>query len=225
MDGSESRQWLYVAISRGRIANFALLHHAELPGWPTLPRERCRAPELDRAARLERRACRAPDRPATVTAGSPQPELDEVTVLAQVLARDGSEMSATETLERELARADHLGVLGGIWDDLVRREQKDRFEAALRDALPGDLAEDALGDAAVTWLWRSLREAETCGLDGGQVLREAIAARSMTGARDVARVLDSRVRRRLDGTRPAAPVPWADRVPADRSRRHPPVPA
>ena len=137
-----------------------------------------------------------------------------MTVLAQVLARDGSEMSATETLERALARADHLGVLGGIWDDLVRREQKARFEDVLRDALPGDQADEALGDTAVTWLWRSLREAETCGLDGGQVLRDAVVARSMSGVRDMAHVLDSRVRRRLDGTQPAAAVPWADRVPA-----------
>ena len=44
---------------------------------------------------------------------------------------------------------------------------------------------------------------QTLVVDGGQVLREVVAARSMAGARDVARVLDSRVRRRLDGTRPA----------------------
>ena len=139
--------------------------------------------------------------------------MDPVTVLAGVLARDGGELSATETLERELSRADHLGVLGGIWDDLVRREQHARFEHALRDALPADLAQDALDDPACTWLWRSLREAELAGLDGGDVLRQAVAARSMTGARDIARVLDSRVRRMLDGVLPQPPGPWAARVP------------
>ena len=56
-----------------------------------------------------------------------------MSVLAAVMARDGGELSATETLERELSRADHLGVLGGIWDDLTRREQHARFEQALRD--------------------------------------------------------------------------------------------
>ena len=134
------------------------------------------------------------------------PAVDPVSVLAGVLARDGSELSATETLERELSRADHLGVLGGIWDDLTRREQHARFEQALRDALPADLARQALDDPACTWLWRTLREAEAAGLDGGQVLRRAVAARSMAGARDVARVLDCphppHARRRASPSRP-----------------------
>ena len=116
-------------------------------------------------------------------------------------------------MERELSRADHLGVLGGIWDDLVRREQHARFEHALRGALPADLAQEALDDPACTWLWRSLREAELAGLDGGDVLRQAVAARSMTGARDVARVLDSRVRHLLRGVMPQPLGPWAVRVP------------
>ena len=63
------------------------------------------------------------------------PVLDPVTVLAGVLARDGSELSATETLQHELSHADHLGVLGGIWDDVTRRAQATRFEHALRGRL------------------------------------------------------------------------------------------
>jgi hypothetical protein len=104
-------------------------------------------------------------------------------------------------------------VLGGIWDDLTRREQHARFEQALRDVLPADLARQALDDRACTWLWRSLREAESAGLDGGQVLRRAVAARSMAGARDAARVLDARIRRLLDGVPPHPPGRWAERVP------------
>jgi hypothetical protein len=129
------------------------------------------------------------------------------------MARDGGELSATETLERELSHADHLGVLGGIWDDLTRSEQRTRFEQALRSALPAGLARQALDDPACTWLWRSLREAECAGLDGGQVLRRAVAARSMAGARDVVRVLDARIRRVLDGVLPHPPERWAERVP------------
>ena len=41
----------------------------------------------------------------------------------------------------------------------------------------------------------------------------------MNGARDVARVLDSRVRRMLDGVQPQPPGAWADRVPDIRLRR------
>ena len=104
------------------------------------------------------------------------PVLDPVTVLAGVLARDGSELSATETLQHELSRADHLGVLGGIWDDVTRRAQATRFEHALRGALPADLASQALDDPACTWLWRSLREAEAAGLDGAHILQQAVAS-------------------------------------------------
>jgi len=130
-----------------------------------------------------------------------------------VLTRDGGELSATETLARELSRADHLGVLGAIWDDVTRRAQVTRFEQALRGSLPADLVAEALDDPACTWLWRTLREAEAAGLDDGDVLRQAVAARNMDGVRDIARVLDARVRRMLDGVRPQPHGLWAGRVP------------
>ena len=211
VDGLGDRQGLYVAMSRGRDANHAYC----VTQYPRLAdtREGSRpAPELRRLRRLNREQAGLPLTKPPAGARS-APELDPVTVLAGVLARDGGELSATETLERELSRADHLGVLGGIWDDLVRREQHARFEHALRGALPADLAQEALDDPACTWLWRSLREAELAGLDGGDVLRQAVAARSMTGARDAARVLDSRVRRLLRGVMPQPLGPWAVRVP------------
>jgi len=170
------------------------------------------APELARAKRLvhERAGLPAGETPR----GDQQlPVLDPVTVLAGILARDGSELSATETLHQELSRADHLGVLGGIWDDVTRHAQATRFERALRGALPTGLGTQALNDPACTWLWRSLREAETAGLDGVRVLRDAVASRTMNGARDVARVLDSRVRRMLDGVQPQPFRPWTERLP------------
>jgi hypothetical protein len=211
VDGLGDRQGLYVAMSRGRDANHAycVTHYPRLADT----REGSRpAPELHRLRRLDREhAGLLPTQPSA--GDGPLPELDPVTILAGVLARDGGELSAMETLARELSRADHLGVLGGIWDDLLRREQHARFEQALRGALPGDLARSGVDDPACTWLWRSLREAELAGLDGGDVLREAVASRSMTGTRDVARVLDSRIRRRLEGILPQPPGRWVDRVP------------
>lgn len=125
-------------------------------------------------------------------------------MLAAVLARDGGELSATETLQQELSRADHLVVLGGIWDDLVHHAQHERFERVLRDVLPPDLAEQALSDPACAWLWRTPREAEAAGLDGGQVLTQAVSERSMDGARDPVRVLDARIRRRIEPLAPPA---------------------
>jgi hypothetical protein len=195
-------------MSRGWRANYAYC----VTGYPHLadaqPGSRP-APELDRARQLAReRAGLGP-----VPAGGDEPRRDEVAVLADVLARDGTARSATETLRAELANADHLGVLGSIWYDLTRRAQAARFTEALRDALPGALAEEALADPACTWLWRSLRHAEATGLDGASTLRKAITAREVTSARNIARVLDARVRRLAAG-RPAAVLgAWADRVP------------
>ncbi|MGH3632214.1 MAG: hypothetical protein ACRDRL_32830, partial [Sciscionella sp.] len=155
----------------------------------------------------------AQGQPPSGDAVSPEPVLDPVTVLAGIMARDGSELSATETLETELARADHLGVLGGIWDDVTRRLQAARYAEALKASLPAGLAEGALNDPVCAWLWRTLREAETFGLDGCVVLREAVQVRTMNGARDAARVIDARIRRRLDGLVPPPPGRWADRAP------------
>ena len=211
VDGLGDRQGLYVAMSRGREANHAycITDYSRAADI----REGSRpAPELDRAKQLSRERAGLPSWEPTRDDGR-LPVLDPVTVLAGVLAGDGSELSATETLQQELSRADHLGVLGGIWDDVTRRVQAAKFEHVLRDVLPGDLADQALDDSACTWLWRSLREAEAAGLDGGQVLRQAVAARSLTGARDVARVLDSRVRRMLDGVQTQPFRPWTQRIP------------
>jgi len=210
VDGLGDRQGLYVAMSRGRDANHAycITDHSRAADTRKGSRP---APELDRAKRLGRER-------AGLLSGEPahddqqSPVLDPVTVLAGILARNGSELSATETLQQELSRADHLGVLGGIWDDVTRRVQAIRFEHALRGALPTELASQALNDPACTWLWRSLREAEAAGLDGAHILQQTVASRTMSGARDVARVLDSRVRHMLDGVPPQPFRPWAERL-------------
>jgi hypothetical protein len=211
VDGLGDRQGLYVAMSRGRDANYA---YCITDGFqPADVQAGSRpAPELDRTRRLdhEHRGLPAPETPPD---DDLPPASNPVAVLAGILARDGSQLTATDTLERELSRADHLGILGGIWDDITRRAQHTRFEQALRNNLPTDLAEQALADPACTWLWRTLREAEAAGLDGGQILRQAIAERNMAGARDVARVLDSRLRHILHGIQPKPLGPWSARMP------------
>ena len=210
VDGLGDRQGLYVAMSRGRDANYAycVTQHPRLADV----REGSQpAPELARDHRLQRERAGLPS--GEGVASEEVAEVDPVSVLAGLLTRDGGQLSATETLELALAQADYLGVLGGIWDDVTRRVQVERFEQALRDVLPDDLAVQALADPACTWLWRSLREAETAGLDGEGVLRTAIAERDLNNARDIARVLDYRVRHLLDGIQPQPSGPWVDRVP------------
>ena len=63
-------------------------------------------------------------------------------------------------------------------------------------------------------MWRTLRAAELAGLDPGAVLAEAIAERDLAGSRDIAAVLDARLRHRLGSLVPVPPGPWSARVPA-----------
>lgn len=209
VDGLGDRQGQYVSLSRGRDGNYVYA----ITGYPHAAdvREGSRpALELDRVHRIMRERAGLP--PQVSATGEDQPR-DPVSVVAEVMARDGAQLSATETLRRELSNADHLGVLNSIWYDLTRRAQLTRFETTLRDNLPPADAELALSDAACTWLWRSLREAETAGLDTAEILQQAIASRPLEGSRDVARVLDFRVRTMIEHTVPQIPRSWAEQVP------------
>ena len=71
------------------------------------------------------------------------------------------------------------------------------------------------------WLFRTLRAAELAGLDLGECITAAIDCRDLTGARDIASVLDARVRPRVYPLLPRLQGSWAGRVPqlADRERQ------
>ena len=71
------------------------------------------------------------------------------------------------------------------------------------------------------WLWRTLRAAELAGLDPAGVLAGAIAERDLAGSRDIAAVLDARIRHRLGVVVPLPSRPWSEQVPAlaDPERR------
>jgi len=212
VDGLGDRQGLYVAMSRGRDGNYAYCI-TRVPRATDARQGSLPAPELARLRRLTREHAGLEPEPPVAGEEETAPRRDAAAVLADVLRRDGTVFSATETLRGELANADHLGVLGSIWYDLVRRSQAERFERLLQDALPPGNANAALADPACTWLWRSLREAESAGLDAGRVLRDAVTKSSLSGARDAVRVIDARVRRMLDGRVPQLPEPWSERVP------------
>jgi hypothetical protein len=64
------------------------------------------------------------------------------------------------------------------------------------------------------WLWRTLRGAELAGLDPAQVLADAIAERDLAGTRDIAAVVDARLRHRLGTLVPLPSRPWSAQVPA-----------
>ena len=71
------------------------------------------------------------------------------------------------------------------------------------------------------WLFRTLRAAELAGLDPAQVLADAIGERDLAGSRDLAAVLDARIRYRLGALVPLPAGPWSAQVPAiaDPERR------
>ena len=63
------------------------------------------------------------------------------------------------------------------------------------------------------WLFRTLRAAELAGLDPADLARSAIESRDLAGARDIASVLDARIRQRVHPLLPQPQGPWSSRVP------------
>jgi AAA domain/TrwC relaxase len=196
---------LYPATTRGREENHVYVYGSgsfASKQWQAKPGEKP-APELERHERLEaERAGREP--------GSEANDHDAVNLLANVLRNTGRELSATEYREQALANADHLGLLGHIFQEYAREDSAARFTQALRDVLGQERADDALKDTDD--LFRALRAAELAGKDGPAVLR-ASAQRDLEGARSVSAVLAQRVRDMTEHL-PAQPrESWLSRVP------------
>ena len=113
--GTEDRQWLYPAHDpRHRHQPRLRIHHpgpARRPATrhPARPRTRpLRAPPPRTRGIPPRRALA---RPSPDRAGQREP----IAVLADILSRDGAELSASAIRQRNLANADHLATLHAIW--------------------------------------------------------------------------------------------------------------
>lgn len=218
LTGTEDRQWMYVAMSRGTEFNTAIVF-TRPPGVAD-PREGTRpAPELARHARIERQRAGhlvAAD-PVALAIGGPdgKPGLPAaraaIGVVADVAGADGSQVSALETQERALSNADHLAALNAIWQGETAGLTADRYRQVVLRELPQHAG--GLDTPHASWLWRTLRAAEAAGLDAGQVVRDAVRSRSLTGTRDVAAVIDFRIRQVTDPLVPLPPPRWSDRVP------------
>ena len=211
--GTEDRQHAYVALSRGTDANYAYVFTTSPRRADPAPGPRP-APELARYDQIhaERRGDPGPvTRPAA--AGT------ALGVLAAVLGRDGRQHSATQARRQALADADHLAVLHAIWAAGTAPAREQRYRHLLLAALPPQHRREPGHQAR--WLWRTLRGAELAGLDPGQVLAEAIAERDLAGSRDLAAVIDARIRARIGAVVPRPPGPWSAQVPAlaDPERR------
>jgi hypothetical protein len=208
--GSEDRQWLYPAMTRGTDANLAFVFTTPARSADPAPGTRP-APELDRYERIhrERQGLLLPW-PAKSGPGTPDPR-EPIGVLADVLDRDGTELSATETRRRNLANADHLAILNAIWTAETRDARNDHYRQLITAALPPGYRRELSPKAR--WLFRTLRAAEMAGLDPGEVARTAIASQDLADTRDIASVIDARIRQRVYPLLPQPQGPWVERVP------------
>jgi hypothetical protein len=215
--GGEDRQWLYAALTRGTDNN--QVYVCTTPAKVADPAQGTRpAPELERSERARQvRDGYLPTQPPA-SPGGPDPR-EPIAVLADILDRDGTQLSATETRTRNLASADHLAVLGAIWAAETRSAHDTRYRDLVMAALPEQYRQELSHQAR--WLYRTLRSAELAGLHPAEVARTAIASRDLTGARDIASVIDARIRQRIYPLLPQPQGPWTERVPQlpDPSRR------
>lgn len=210
--GAEDRQWLYPAMTRGTDANIAYVMTSS-PRKADPQAGPAPAPELARFDKLQRQ-----HEGLTAEPDDGQAETDyreAAAVLADVVERDGTELSATEYRQQQLANADHLGLLESMWQDAIAKPRTERYQRMLTDALPEEYRGGAAESPKATWLWRTLRAIEAAGLDAREHLQAAIDSRSLAGADDVAAVVNDRLGNRLDpeGLVPQPEGRWSDQVP------------
>jgi conjugative relaxase-like TrwC/TraI family protein len=200
-----TREGLYVALSRGALRNEVYAYPtAQEPAESVIGQPPAADPEVARQRSLQA------ERESAGSAAALN-EQDPVSILAPVVRRDDTELSATETREQALSDADHLGALHALWIDQCRAEAYGRYAQAVRDyADPVDAAE-ILNDT--DRLWRTVRSAELAGLDGAHVVRDAITGRPFTGARSHSAVLDARIRAMVGERPPTTGGSWAARLP------------
>ena len=208
--GTEDRQWLYPAMTRGTDVNLAFVFTT--PARPADPQPGTRpAPELDRYERIRRERAGYPPMPLSGAQPHQVGEREPIAVLADVLSRDGAELSASAIRQRNLANADHLATLHAIWTAETTAARHDRYRDLVTAALPPGHRQPLSHRAR--WLYRTLHAAELAGLDPADVIRTAITSRDLAGSRDIAAVLDARIRPRIDPLLPQPQGPWTGRVP------------
>ena len=209
--GTEDRQHAYVVLSRGTDMNMAYVFTVSPKLADPVPGPRP-APEL---ARYDRITAERAAQPSAATAET----RDALGALSGVLDRDGEQLSASQTRQQALTDADHLAILHAIWTAETTAAREQQYRDLLAASLPPEYRREPGHQAR--WLWRTLRAADLAALDVGQVLAAAIGERDLAGARDLAAVIDARLRYRLGAVVPVPAGPWSAQVPAiaDPERR------
>jgi conjugative relaxase-like TrwC/TraI family protein len=115
-------------------------------------------------------------------------------VLAGVLANEGADLSAHETLERAQRHTEDFSVLAAEYETLARAAQQQRWDDLLdRSGLESRRLEQVRQSPAYGPLLAALRDAEAHGLDMEQTLPRLVATRPLDDAEDPAAVLRDRV--------------------------------
>ena len=204
-------------MTRGTDANLAYVFTTPARPADSQPGTRP-APGLGRYERLRRQ--RAGHHPGQLRPGRPDgaDPRQPAAVLADILGRDSAGLSASAVRQRNLANADHLAALHAIWTAETKGARHDRYRELVMAALPPGHRQPLSHQAR--WLFRTLHAAELAGLDPAGVIGAAVAERDLAGARDIASVLDPRIRTRVYPLSPQPQGGWAGRV-----CRLPPTPA
>ena len=208
--GGEDRHWLYPAMTRGTDTNLAFVF--TMPSHPADPQPGTRPVlELDRYDRIRGERAGYPPMPLFGAQSHQAGERAPIAVLADVLSRDGAELSASVIRQRNLANADHLATLHAIWTAETTAARHDRYRDLVMAALPPGHRQPLSHRASS--LFRALHAAELAGLDPAEVIRTAITIRDLAGSRDIGAVLDARIRPRINPLLPQPQGPWTGRVP------------
>src|SRR5258708_4604922 len=121
--GDEDRQFAYTGLSRGTRENHAFVMSSS-PRNSDPKAGPAPAPEIARHDWLERfRSGLAPAGPADQAQDKDAEQnpvhREAAAVLADIIARDCTELAATEYRRRQLANADHLAPLDSMWQDAI----------------------------------------------------------------------------------------------------------
>jgi len=159
---------------------------------------------------------------------------DPVATLIGVMTQTEPDQAATEVLRDGHETADSLHTLYPQWKDALDEYTELRWAAAAAEAA-SQFAERMRNDPAWPTLVARLQALEDTGVDAQAVLSEAVAARELLDAVDVAAVVDWRIRKDTHGIEPAddqatgpGPAVWstfveatpADAGPADAEPLH-----
>jgi AAA domain/TrwC relaxase len=216
VDAGTTRALAYVALTRGRAANYAYAvteatatgRGWQRPGADLRPGTRPAAPLTGQQGQA------AADR-STPWA----PEADRFSVLVAALERAETDEPALAVQRDEPARAVHLAHVGSIWTDLAAEESGRRYDAILARVLTAEQYQRYQAEDARSTLHRQVRTAELAGHDPAALLTRAVRLRSLDAdpyrgrAEDISRTLHGRIKDEMIGEPVPHPASYADRTP------------